>query len=153
RGGGDMKCDRPDCQPSGTIGPDGYCDQCFMAPSKKATTTPTTSGTAAVGGLVPPAATGTTREARSTTVTSRRTLLGAGLVEIPTMPAVDPEDAVLDAPQVPERKRFCVQCGEPVGRSHGDVAGRTEGFCRKCGQPFAFKPKLGAGALVAGQYE
>jgi serine/threonine-protein kinase PknG len=84
---------------------------------------------------------------------SRRTTLGAGLVEIPPMPAVDPKDAVLDDPQVPERKRFCAQCAEPVGRSHGDVAGRTEGFCRKCAHPFSFKPKLVKGDLVAGQYE
>jgi serine/threonine-protein kinase PknG len=44
-------------------------------------------------------------------------------------------------------------CDSPVGRGQGDNAGRTEGFCRQCGHPFSFTPKLVAGDLVAKQYE
>jgi serine/threonine-protein kinase PknG len=57
------------------------------------------------------------------------------------------------SPAVAEDKRFCGRCGEPVGRSHDGKAGRTEGFCRNCGQQFSFVPKLVAGDLVAAQYE
>ncbi|GGJ36961.1 serine/threonine protein kinase [Streptomyces brasiliensis] len=62
---------------------------------------------------------------------------------------------VLDNPEVPERKRFCSRsdCGAPVGRSRGERAGRTEGFCTKCGHPYSFVPKLKAGDVVHGQYE
>jgi serine/threonine-protein kinase PknG len=62
---------------------------------------------------------------------------------------------VLENPEVPERKRFCSRsdCGAPVGRSRGDRAGRTEGFCTKCGHPYSFVPKLKAGDIVHGQYE
>jgi serine/threonine-protein kinase PknG len=80
--------------------------------------------------------------------------LGAGLVEIPPVPYRDPADAVLgDSAVVPENRRFCGRCGEPVGRGRDGAPGRTAGFCRKCGAAFSFEPKLQAGELVAGQYE
>jgi serine/threonine-protein kinase PknG len=75
------------------------------------------------------------------------------LVEIPPVPAGDPADAVMSTPTVPESRRFCARCGEPVGRSRDGAAGRAVGFCRTCGAPFSFEPKLRAGDLVAGQYE
>jgi serine/threonine-protein kinase PknG len=84
---------------------------------------------------------------------SARNRLGAGLVEIPPVPAGDPADAVMSTPTVPESRRFCARCGEPVGRSRDGAAGRAVGFCRTCGAPFSFEPKLRAGDLVAGQYE
>ncbi|WP_444545144.1 tetratricopeptide repeat protein [Streptomyces hiroshimensis] len=71
------------------------------------------------------------------------------------MPRPEPRAAVLDNPEVPERKRFCSRgdCGAPVGRARGDHPGRTEGFCTKCGHPYSFVPKLRAGDVVHGQYE
>ena len=56
-------------------------------------------------------------------------------------------------PMVPENRRFCSRCGEPVGRGRDGEPGRTSGFCRKCGTAFSFEPKLKPGDLVAGQYE
>ena len=56
-------------------------------------------------------------------------------------------------PMVPENRRFCATCDEPVGRSRDGTPGRAAGFCRKCGSPFSFEPKLAPGALVAKQYE
>ncbi len=79
--------------------------------------------------------------------------LGAGLVDVPVLPALDPQAAVLADPEVPERKRTCARCGEPVGRSRGDVPGRTEGYCTHCGSPFSYTPKLHPGDLVGGQYQ
>ncbi|MGK5733061.1 tetratricopeptide repeat protein [Streptomyces sp. URMC 124] len=86
---------------------------------------------------------------------SGRGRLGAGLVKVPEVPRPDPRAAVLENPEVPERKRFCSRsdCGAPVGRARGDRPGRTEGFCTKCGHPYSFVPKLRAGDVVHGQYE
>ncbi|UQA97985.1 serine/threonine-protein kinase PknG [Streptomyces halobius] len=86
---------------------------------------------------------------------SGRGRLGAGLVTVPEVPRPDPRTAVLENPEVPERKRFCSrgECGAPVGRSRGERPGRTEGFCAKCGHPYSFVPKLRPGDLVHGQYE
>jgi serine/threonine-protein kinase PknG len=69
------------------------------------------------------------------------------------VPYRDPASAVLADPQVPENRRFCAICGEPVGRGRDGQPGLTEGFCRNCGQRFSFTPKLAKGDLVAGQYE
>ncbi|MFC9931728.1 tetratricopeptide repeat protein [Streptomyces sp. NPDC127190] len=95
------------------------------------------------------------RSSGSSSGTSTRGRLGAGLVHVPQVPRPDPRAMVLDNPEVPERKRFCSRsdCGAPVGRSRGDRPGRTEGFCTKCGHPYSFVPKLRAGDIVHGQYE
>ncbi len=87
--------------------------------------------------------------------TSGRNRLGAGLVLVPDVPRPDPRTAVMENPEVPERKRFCSRsdCGAPVGRARGDRPGRTEGFCTKCGHPYSFVPKLHSGDVVHGQYE
>lgn len=86
---------------------------------------------------------------------SGRNRLGAGLVQVPDVPRPDPHSAVMENPEVPERKRFCSRsdCGAPVGRSRGERSGRTEGFCTKCGHPYSFVPKLQGGDIVHGQYE
>ncbi|MEU8588075.1 tetratricopeptide repeat protein [Streptomyces sp. NPDC048664] len=86
---------------------------------------------------------------------SGRGRLGLGLVQVPDVPRPDPHAMALENPEVPERKRFCSRsdCGAPVGRARGERAGRTEGFCTKCGHPYSFVPKLRAGDIVHGQYE
>ncbi|MEW1639221.1 tetratricopeptide repeat protein [Streptomyces sp. NPDC093801] len=95
------------------------------------------------------------RSSGSAPGSSGRSRLGAGLVSVPEVPRPDPSSAVLENPEVPERKRFCSRsdCGAPVGRARGDRPGRTEGFCTKCGHPYSFVPKLRAGDVVHGQYE
>ncbi|MEU9085662.1 tetratricopeptide repeat protein [Streptomyces sp. NPDC048357] len=95
------------------------------------------------------------RSSGSAAASSGRSRLGAGLVNVPEVPRPDPSAAVLENPEVPERKRFCSRsdCGAPVGRSRGDRPGRTEGFCTKCGHPYSFVPKLNSGDVVRGQYE
>lgn len=79
--------------------------------------------------------------------------LGAGLVEVPPVPYQDPASVVLSEANVAESRRFCAGCRDPVGRGRDGSQGRAEGFCRNCGTPFSFIPKLAAGDLVAGQYE
>jgi serine/threonine-protein kinase PknG len=140
-----MTCGRDGC--TGTI-VDGYCDVCGMAarsePTPSAATESILSGSA------------TTQVRRSVTSRSSgmvRGGLGAGLVDVPTVPYRDPSSAIMQEPTVVESRRFCARCGEPVGRGRDGGAGRSEGFCRKCGAPFSFAPKLAAGDVVAGQYE
>jgi serine/threonine-protein kinase PknG len=60
---------------------------------------------------------------------------------------------VLTDPQVPEAKRYCSSCDQPVGRGRDGRPGLAEGFCRNCGTRFSFSPKLEPGDVVAGQYE
>jgi serine/threonine-protein kinase PknG len=108
----------------------------------------------AVSGRIPSRSV-SVRSPRSGKASSSRARLGAGLVSVPDVPRPDPLAAVLERAEVPERKRFCGngECGAPVGRSRGNRAGRTEGFCTKCGHPYSFIPKLSAGDVVHEQYE
>ena len=166
----------------GTI-EDGYCNVCGLAaapvPAAVRAAAPARSvsgsagsvsaGSASAGSASAGSAPAGSASARSGSAVSRRTSgarasrrtsgrsargrLGAGLVEIPPVPYRDPASAVLANPQVPESRRFCAGCEQPVGRGRDGRAGMTEGFCRNCGTRFSFSPKLAAGELVAGQYE
>ncbi|TDC75010.1 serine/threonine protein kinase [Streptomyces hainanensis] len=95
------------------------------------------------------------RSSRSSTSGPARSRLGAGLVTMPGVPRPDPLSAVLEHPEVPERKRFCgnSDCGAPVGRPRAGRPGRTEGFCTRCGHPYSFVPKLQPGDVVRDQYD
>jgi serine/threonine-protein kinase PknG len=88
-----------------------------------------------------------------TRVTSPARRLGGGLVEIPRVPDTDPLEALMPNPVVPESKRFCWNCGRPVGRSGPDGKAASEGWCPHCGSPYSFLPQLNPGDIVAGQYE
>jgi serine/threonine-protein kinase PknG len=171
-----MSCERPGC--TGEI-QDGYCNVCGMAPrSGSAQTSQPPAPSAAEASRAAPSnaresgsgtderPTGAATAAASTAVATstagsgtrrgRRagaTALGAGLVEIPPIPYRDPREVVMSEPMVSESRRFCVKCRDPVGRGRDGAPGRTEGFCRTCGTPFSFAPKLVHGETVAGQYE
>jgi serine/threonine-protein kinase PknG len=95
-----------------------------------------------------------TEPQRRTTTATRAPVrrLGGGLVEIPRVPDTDPLDALMPNPVVPESKRFCWNCGRPVGRSSPESKGLSEGWCPHCGSPFSFLPQLSPGDVVAGQY-
>jgi serine/threonine-protein kinase PknG len=154
----------------GTI-EDGYCNVCGLAaapaqaqaPSAGSASAGSASGGSTSGGSGPvgsgmagsrqTAGTRGTRGSRRTSGRSARGRLGAGLVEIPPVPYRDPASAVLADPQVPESRRFCANCEQPVGRGLDGRPGLSEGFCRNCGTRFSFSPKLEPGELVAGQYE
>jgi serine/threonine-protein kinase PknG len=79
--------------------------------------------------------------------------LGAGLVDVPAVPVVDPVSVLMTDPKVPEDRRFCSRCGQPVGRGEDGRPGAVEGRCPRDGTPFSFAPKLRPGELVTGQYE
>ncbi|MFC0041187.1 serine/threonine-protein kinase [Actinomadura rayongensis] len=152
---GAQRCTVPGC--AGTI-VDGYCDVCGMPPGEGSEPAPpTVVSTPASGASRGSRGTGSVRTGSARTGSSRssgrRGMLGAGLVEVPRVPYRDPSTAVLADAEVAENKRFCGNCGEPVGRGRGDRPGRAEGFCAKCGTRFSFTPKLVPGDLVGGQYE
>jgi serine/threonine-protein kinase PknG len=92
----------------------------------------------------------------STTVTRRWPAirkLGGGLVEVPRVPERDPLAALMTNPVVAEAKRFCWNCGKPVGRSSKDGRALSEGWCPHCGSAYSFLPQLVPGDVVADQYE
>src|SRR5579872_1760438 len=137
----------------GTI-EDGYCTICGLAAASAPV--PVLVGATASASAASASATSQTlggSRSRRTSARSARGRLGAGLVEIPPVPYRDPAKALLADPQVPESRRFCATCDQPVGRGRDGLAGLAEGFCRNCGAPFSFTPKLEVGELVAGQYE
>ena len=153
----------------GTI-EDGYCNVCGLAaapvPASAPAAAPAGSASAPAGSAFASAGSASAgsgsavsrrttgpRGSRRTSGRSARGRLGAGLVEIPPVPYRDPASAVLANPQVPESRRFCAGCEQPVGRGRDGRAGLTEGFCRNCGARFSFSPKLEPGELVAWQYE
>jgi serine/threonine-protein kinase PknG len=167
------------CASCGGAIEDGYCNVCGLAAAPAATPASaassssrpaaTASGPAPASTSGPASArpglassgsgatgsrrTGGARGSRRTSGRSARGRLGAGLVEIPPVPYRDPASAVLADPRVPEGKRFCSGCEQPVGRERDGRPGLAEGFCRNCGTRFSFSPKLEPGELVAGQYE
>jgi serine/threonine-protein kinase PknG len=153
-----ISCAQPGC--GGTI-EDGYCTTCGLAapppgPSSPSSSLSSSPSSSPVSAGLPGSAGATSRSSRSRARGSGRSSrgrLGAGLVEIPPVPYRDPAGAVLTDPRVPENRRFCSGCDQPVGRAKDGRPGLTEGFCRNCGTQFSFSPKLAPGELVAGQYE
>jgi serine/threonine-protein kinase PknG len=134
-----MRCTQtPGC--TGAADADGYCDECGMKMSAETTALPHPSSPA------PATSVTTSRATRS---------FGPTLVTLPLVAPPDPLSVVLSDPKVAEDQRFCANpdCGAPVGRSRGEVPGRTEGYCPRCGEPFSFVPRLRGGDLVGGQYE
>ncbi|WP_432088318.1 tetratricopeptide repeat protein [Streptomyces sp. bgisy095] len=146
---------------TGTGGPDSASSRSGSRASSRASSRSSTSRRSVSGRLsrsLSGSSTGrsvSVRSSGSSTGQSARNRLGAGLVTIPEVPRPDPRGAVMENPEVPERKRFCSRsdCGAPVGRARGDRPGRTEGFCTSCGHPYSFVPKLRSGDIVHGQYE
>ena len=65
----------------------------------------------------------------------------------------DPLAALMTNPVVAEAKRFCWNCGKPVGRSSSDGKALSEGWCPHCGSPYSFLPQLSPGDMVVDQYE
>ena len=165
-------CAQPGC--TGAID-DGYCNVCGTpahqaevvqvvdsAVTRPAGIGPELSTRSAASSMLASAALGSKRARQTGSAVTRRTSgsqrlrsarLGGGITTVRPAPTIDAEKALLTDPVVPEAKRFCPKCGEPVGRGRDGQPGRTTGFCANCRHPFSFDPKLRPGDLVAGQYE
>ena len=109
---GPATCTRPGC--GGTID-GGFCTMCGLA-AVSASAPATGRNRGPIPGSAVTSTTGI-RGTHASTEGSSRGNLGAGLVEIPPVPAHDPSGAILADPQVSEGKRFCSKCEQPVGRS------------------------------------
>jgi serine/threonine-protein kinase PknG len=142
----------------GTI-EDGYCTTCGLAaavpsaPSVPSVPSVPSASASSVSSVGSRSSTSRRSGSRRASRRSARGRLGAGLVDIPPVPHRDPATAVLANPEVPESRRYCGSCEQPVGRGRDGRPGLTEGFCRNCGTQFSFRPKLVPGDLLAGQYE
>ncbi len=155
-------CPQPGCQ--GTI-IDGYCNVCGNPPDAKpaasgsrllGTTLSTTATAAELGSvLLGSALVGPNAGLRPLRSDAHRprTRIGAGITTVPPAPPVDPSKAVMSDPVVPEERRTCPNCGEPIGRSTPESPGAVQGTCANCGTPFDFHPTIPAGELVSRQYE
>ncbi|MDO5684330.1 MAG: serine/threonine protein kinase, partial [Propionibacteriaceae bacterium] len=155
-------CRQPGCP--GTI-MDGYCNYCGNppdakppAPSPELLGTPlSTTATAAELGtvLMGSALVGPTSGLRPVRSDAHRprTRIGAGVTTVPPAPPVDPAKAVMTDPIVPEERRNCPNCGDPIGRGVDGKPGDVQGECANCGTAFNFEPAIKAGELVSRQYE
>lgn len=153
-------CIRPGCV--GQIDRDGYCDRCGRRPARAADPNRDDLAPAAQASMtsVPSQDSGSASGSWNvgpSTLLSRlsrgRGDLGAGLVAVEPISPRDPASAVLIDPYVPQHKRVCSKCANPVGLGRGDQPERTDGFCTVCGRRYSFSPKLNSGDLVGGQYE
>jgi serine/threonine-protein kinase PknG len=91
-------CGQPGC--TGTI-EDGYCTVC--GPASVPTAARTLAASAPLERVEPD---GTATVTGRSSVGSGRGSLGAGMLEIPPIQSGDPAAAVMDNPEVPERKRM-----------------------------------------------
>ncbi|MGZ8178353.1 tetratricopeptide repeat protein [Williamsia sp. SKLECPSW1] len=96
------------------------------------------------GTRVPPSA-----QALTSRVTRKRRRLGTGLVDVTWVRDIEPEDAVMEHPVIPESKRKCWQCGTSLDDSDLPLTGS----CPNCGVRYSFVPGLTPGTMVADQYE
>lgn len=150
--------DGESCKRNGCDGiiDDGYCNVCGHAAIKSVLTSNIQSSlhnqpTKVTGNIT----TGTgssplsnrSRGSRRTGGTrgSSRKQLGAGLISIPELPSTEPEKLIMLEAKVPENKRFCSNCNNPLKRE--------KGFCPQCGHKYSFIPSLSRGDVVYGQYE
>lgn len=153
---------------------DGFCNVCGLAPPARARSNaggavargavPSGGGGARIVPVSPQAvstgprttgssgSSGSSRSSRSArSVRSARTgsgrttrRLGGGYIALPPVPPRDPVTALIPG-VVPERKRFCSNCGQKLARERG--------FCPRCGQEYSFVPTLQPGDFVANKYE
>ena len=157
----EVRCQRPGC--TGKI-VDGFCEDCGRPPAGQSVLANTLSGknsvgsratgssagigTAGTGSSALSGRTGSGKTGRASSRGSRastRRQLGAGLVTLPPVASLDPLLAIMADPVVPERKRFCNNCGAKLNHE--------KGFCPMCGNEYSFMPTLKPGDVVSGQYE
>ncbi|MDF5715810.1 MAG: tetratricopeptide repeat protein [Rhizonema sp. NSF051] len=132
---------------------DSYCNVCGLADfnsssvdvSMRMETKQSTNITTGTGSSPLTNRSKGSRRTNNTSKRSTRKQLGAGLVSVPELPSTEPEKAIMVEAKVPDNKRFCANCNNPLVRE--------KGFCPKCGYKYSFIPSLLPGDLVAGQYE
>lgn len=150
-------CAQPGCP--GRID-DGYCDACGLAPAPPPIVEPGVPEKIASGALHQPTS-GTTTAATPTVESAPAPRLTAATRPVPAVPVtgrarasrvlarpvlgvLDPLSALVEG-SVPEHRRFCSSCEDPLRAERG--------FCPRCRQEYSFVPTLRAGELLGGRYE
>jgi serine/threonine-protein kinase PknG len=159
------RCTSPGC--GGTID-QGFCDRCGLAPSgapmpilqAAAASSRTIGALSSLTGTLSgrtgftTSSSGSSRRGTGTSRSSTRRHLGLGLVNVPGLPEINPEQIVMADPKVPDHKRFC---GNPDCHDAQDqptpLNRRLNGHCPSCGRFYSFVPTLKPGDVVAEQYE
>jgi serine/threonine-protein kinase PknG len=148
------KCLQPGCD--GLI-EGGFCNRCGLEPTGVAAATAGVPGSAK--GSVGSSLSGRfgsrgSRRGSGSMRTSSAKNLGLGLVTVPDLQPLDPQQAVMADPQVPEHKRFCSNpdCHDEAGNPT-PLTRRQTGHCPQCGKRYSFVPTLAPGEVVGDQYE
>lgn len=137
----------------GTIRASGYCGTCHRHPSTAPGAARKGAGPAAVPGpRAAPPDVGAPAAARPPAPAGA--LDRDGLVQLPSIPRPADEDVVRSTVHRPEGGRRCgvPYCPGTIGLSYDDGPAPDEGFCPVCGTRYSFRPQLGPGDVVAGQY-
>ena len=129
----------------------GYCGTCRRHPSTAPT--PESAGPEAVPG--PRAPQGDTEPAgtpRAAAAPAPST--GTAWSSCPSSRAPPTRTSSAPPPRRPEGGRRCgvPDCTGTIGLSYDDEPAPDEGFCPVCGTRYSFRPQLGPGDVVAGQY-
>ena len=157
-----VACERAGC--AGTI-LDGYCDTCGLAPAKggRRRAGRQRPGTVATAGPGP--VTGrtsgrvdvsrlTTRSAQTGTRSTRRSRVGAGIVEIPPMATADPATRRHGRPERPREPAVLHPLRQPRGpRPDRPARAAPPGSAPTAAPASTSPPSSQAGDLVANQYE
>ncbi len=153
-----MNCRRPGCQ--GAV-VDGSCDDCGLADRSGDDGGTSVVSYAFLDGPTGGPVVADLRATPSTPLTPSARVGSSSIAwrwdglstESGASRVADPTSLVMSNPEVPEHRRYCAGCNEPVGRARDGEIGRAAGFCRRCGRPFSFAPTLAPGEIVADQYE
>lgn len=160
------------CQYSGCNGSieQGFCNHCGLEPAgaaasislpisrrtSAATSSARTGVLSSITGSLSgrTGSLGTTHRTTGTSRSSTRRHLGLGLVNVPGLPELDPEQIVMADPKVPDHKRFCgnADCVDAAGQPTA-LNRRLTGHCPNCGKFYNFVPSLKPGEVVGEQYE
>ncbi|MFG1806259.1 tetratricopeptide repeat protein [Streptomyces sp. NPDC049040] len=147
----------------GTITATGYCGTCLRHPST-APAAPTVGTAAAVPGPRSEAGSGTAPAAAEPPADDQGAggspapagvLDRDGLVRLPRVARPADGDVARSTVRRIEGGRRCgvPNCTGVIGVSYDEGPTPDEGFCPVCGTPYSFRPQLGPGDVIAGQYK
>src|SRR5215470_3648257 len=131
-------CVSPGC--TGAYESDGYCNRCGQQAPQTSVPDPGSAGKPASQSPIL-TSTGPTAGRRVSTARGRP---GAGPI-VPPIPRREPLSAVLSDPRVPQERRICRICKQPLRRDRG--------YCPRDGTQYCFVPRLFKGEQVERRYE
>jgi serine/threonine-protein kinase PknG len=138
-----VACPKPGCP--GTLDAEGFCEvDGERPPNWPSMVTGSPQSTTSIGSTF----------ASGSSMTSGSGIVGRGLVTLPALAEVDPDELVLPVERrvIAEHHRRCGCCEREVGRSRAGQPGLARGICPYCLTPYNFEPALKEHERV-GRYE